>query len=72
VTSPVFALWQRGLKGPSISLLHNRGEGAPALNETERLRKLGDPIRLKEGEEKLSLDCLARLYPPPDASPEVA
>lgn len=56
-----YLIWCWGLKGPLIGVKMDDKE----LNEFERSTALTALIPLKEGEEKLTLDELAKLYPPP-------
>lgn len=57
-----YLLWQRGLRGPAIAVMRNRGA---TLNEYERTRALSAPIKLTETDEGLTLDALAARYPVP-------
>lgn len=62
---PDYVLWQRGLRGPAISVMRNRGSGTPATNEHERTAALGAPVLLTEAEAAMTLDELAALHPAP-------
>lgn len=55
-----YVLWRRGLRGPTVTKLTGTN-----LNEFDRKNKISDPVAIKPEEEHLSLDDLARLYPPP-------
>ncbi len=62
--SAAYALWERGLRTPTFSVIENRG-APPALTERETREKLGSPVALREGDERLPLAVLERLYPCP-------
>lgn len=54
-------IWRWGPRGPQIAMLTNK-----ELDEHDRRAKLCDPIQLAPGDERLSLDHLAKLYPAPE------
>lgn len=55
-----YVLWQQGLRGPTFTILSNRGD-PPKLDEYERKHKIGDPVELPEGHSE-RLDELAQMY----------
>jgi hypothetical protein len=65
---PNFLIWRRGLRGPSIAIVH----GKPFLDEHDRANKMSAPIQICEQHERLSLGELAKLYPAPHVNPEPA
>lgn len=63
-----YVLHIRGLRGVETQILRNRDKREP-LNEFERGRKIGDPIRIEEGKEHLATSPeLARQWFPPPAT----
>ncbi len=57
-----YVIWTRGLRGPAIAVLH----GSDYLVEYDRRAViLWGPTPIEEGQEKLPLMELARLYPAP-------
>lgn len=57
----LFALWQRGLRGPEFTVLHQNGE-RPLLSSYEIAHKLGAPVKIAPKHEGLSIEDLRRLY----------
>lgn len=60
-----WGLWMRGLKGPELVLLVDRGETTPIMSEYERTHAMGPPIKLAPAEQWLPIVSLQRLYPAP-------
>ena len=67
ITEParkIFVLWERGLRGPTLSLIKTRGE-PPRLSEREIKHKIGEPIEVHHNFMNYTLSNLARIYPCP-------
>jgi len=56
-----YVIWTRGLRGPAIAVLH----GTSHLGEFDRRVILWGPTPIEEGQEKLPLMELTKLYPAP-------
>lgn len=66
-----YVLWTRGMRGPEISILHNRDRREP-LNEFERGRKIGDAVELTAMNESMTLEEARHWFPCPKQSEEAA
>ena len=53
-----FVLWQHGMRGPHLTILHDRGD-APLLNEAEHRLSIGAAVKLVGPEASLSTADLA-------------
>lgn len=56
-----YVIWQRGLRGPSLAVLH----GSAVLGADDRRRLLSGPTKIAPEHEGEPLSVLARFYPPP-------
>lgn len=57
-----WVLWERGLRAPTITTLHNRGS-PPSLTDRETKQQLATVRKLADDEHGLTLDVLAKIYP---------
>lgn len=59
-----YVLWERGLRGPHVTLLQNRDKRAP-LSDREKQHKLAGPFELNGMNENMTVAEAAHWFPLP-------
>ena len=67
---PNYVFWTRGLRGPSMAVLHGSNE----MSGDDKRRLISGPTKIAPEPDDFSFSALARLYPPPpdESDPQLA